>query len=397
MNAFEFQNPVKVIFGAGVIKQVGAEAAKLGKRVLVVSYAERKALQGVLDRICTELADAGLHAVPFYEVEPNPEIAMVARGVAAAKSIDADVVVGVGGGSAMDAAKAIAAGVFYEDDLWKMVYSRHDDIQAVPPTRALPTLMVPTLPATASEMNRCAVVTNAELGEKSYIWGDCLYPKVAILDPELTCSLPPSQTACGAVDTISHVLEIYLNGQDRSDLLHAWQEGVMCTVIANLPRALEYPMDTDVRAELMWSATCALNGWASPGDAWTPMHQVGHVLTTRHKVNHGTSLALVMPAWMESFKALKPERYEAFARNVMQIDPRDKTREQVIDEGLAAFRAFIDNVGVPTRLSQVGVTEADLPAIVADVRKVSFGADGMLACNPPVSADKLLEILKRAL
>ncbi|HRT29113.1 MAG TPA: iron-containing alcohol dehydrogenase, partial [Kiritimatiellia bacterium] len=201
MNAFEFQNPVKVIFGAGVIKQVGIETAKLGKRVLVVSYAERKALQDVLDRICTELADAGLHAAPFYEVEPNPEIAMVARGVAAAKSIDADVVVGVGGGSAMDAAKAIAAGVFYEDDLWKMVYSRHDDIQAVPPTRALPTLMVPTLPATASEMNRCAVVTNAELGEKSYIWGDCLYPQTAILDPELTCSLPPSQTACGAVDT----------------------------------------------------------------------------------------------------------------------------------------------------------------------------------------------------
>ena len=398
MNAFDFQNPVKVIFGVGTVARVGEEASRLGRRALVVSYSDPGPLAGVLDRVCASLAAAGVPAATFCEVEPNPEIGMVARGVEKAQAWAADVVVGVGGGSAMDAAKAIAAGACYEGgDLWNMVYSRHDDVKAVPPERALPTVMVPTLPATASEMNKCAVVSNAALGEKSYIWSDCLFPKAAIIDPELTYSLPPFQTACGAVDTVSHVLEIYLNGQDRSALLHAWQEGLMRTVMRYLPLALAEPGDAEARAELMWCATCALNGWASPGDAWTPMHQVGHVLTSRHKVNHGTSLALVMPAWMAHFKGQKPERYLAFARNVMRVDPHGKTKEQLIDEGIAAFRAFIERSGVPTRLSQVGVREADLPAIVADVKKVSFNADGVLACNPPVGADELLAILKEAL
>ncbi|MDX9866733.1 MAG: iron-containing alcohol dehydrogenase [Kiritimatiellia bacterium] len=396
MNPFEYQNPVRVVFGAGVVARLGGEAAKYGKQALVVSYAEHAALREVLDRACALLSAAGVRAETFYEVAPNPEIGMIARGVARAKACRADLVIGIGGGSAMDAAKAIAAGALYEGDLWNMVYSRHDDVRAVPPARALPTLMVPTLSATGSEMNMCAVVTNAALQEKSYIWSDCLFPKTALLDPGLTYSLPPFQTACGAVDTISHVLEIYINGQERSGLLHAWQEGVMRTVVRNLPLALADPCDAEARAELMWCATCALNGWASPGDAWTPMHQVGHVLTTRHSVNHGTSLALIMPAWMEHFKARKPGRYHAFARNVMKVDPHGKTRERIIDEGIAAFRSFIESAGLPTRLSQVGVSGADLPAIVADVKKVSFNAEGVLACTPPVGADELLQILVRA-
>ena len=398
MKPFEYQNPVKVIFGAGTFARAGEEAARLGKNALVVSYAEHAHLDDVLERACANLSAAGVAATPFYEVAPNPEIGMVARGVAAAKAARADLVVGIGGGSAMDAAKAIAAGVCYAGgDLWNMVYSRHDDVRAVPPDAALPTLMIPTLPATGSEMNMCAVVTNARLAEKSYIWSPCLFPKTAVLDPELTYSLPPFQTACGAIDTISHVLEIYLNGQDKSDLLHAWQEGLMRTVMQNLPSAIAQPDAADARAELMWCATCALNGWASPGDAWTPMHQVGHVLTTRHQVNHGTSLALIMPAWMTHFRNVKPDRYEAFARHVMRVDPHGKTREQIIDAGIEAFRGFIENSGVPTRLSKVGVKPADLAAIVADVKKVSFNADGMLACNPAVGEAELAAILASAL
>jgi len=241
MNPFEYQNPVKVIFGTGVIARVGEEAAKLGKKALVVSYADHAVFADVLACICAKLSASGVEAMPFYEVEPNPEITMVARGVEKAKAGAADLVIGVGGGSAMDAAKAIAAG------------------------------------------------------------------------------------------------------------------------------------------------------------AWTPMHQVGHVLTTRHKVNHGTSLALVMPNWMEHFKTLKPERYLRFARHVMQVDPHGKTKEAIITEGIASFRSFMERSGVSTRLSQVGIGEADLPAIISDVKKVSFNADGVLSCNPPVNEATLLEILKKAL
>lgn len=397
MNSFEYQNPVKVIFGTGTLNRAGEEIAKQGRKAFVVSYSD-KGCQAVLDRLSEQLRSSGLKEKRFLEVMPNPDILMVGRGIQQAKDWGADVVVGVGGGSAMDTAKAIAAGVLYPiDDPWKMVYSRHDNIQAVVPTETLPTVMIPTLPATGSEMNNCSVVSNRALGEKSYIWSACLFPKTAILDPELTYSLPAFQTACGGIDTISHVLEIYVNGQEKSDLLHAWQEGVMKTVLKNLPMALANPMDADARTELMWCATCALNGWASPGDAWTPIHQLGHVLTSRHQINHGSSLGLLMPAWIEVMKRYRPQPYYRFAVNVMGIDPKSGTQQQVIDAGSAAFRQYIGDSGLPIRLSEKGVVESDLPEIIKGVRKVSFNADGVLSGNPPITEDMLLAILKKAL
>jgi alcohol dehydrogenase YqhD (iron-dependent ADH family) len=398
VKSFDYRNPVKVIFGSGAFKRLGEQAAAIGNRALLVSYADHQVLRDVLERAQAQLSEHGVQATWFFEVEPNPEIGMVAQGVDAAKASGAEFVIGIGGGSVMDTAKVIAAGVHYHGgDLWNMVYSRHDEVSIVPPQQALPTLMVPTLPATGSEMNSTAVVSHHGLAVKSYIWSDCLYPRTAILDPRLTYTLPPLETACGAIDIISHVLEIYLNGQDQSDLLHAWQEGLMRTVVEHLPVALADPRHRRAREELMWCATCAINGWASPGDPWTPMHQIGHVLTARHQVNHGTSLALVMPAWMEHFKTVKPERYHRFARNVMKTDPHGKTHQQIIDDGIAAFRDFIDRAGLPTRLSQVGITESDLVLVFDDVRRISFNAHGLLSCNPPVTETQLREILKRAL
>lgn len=397
MKAFDFQNPVRVVFGAGTLARAGELAARLGRRALLVSYSDGGCARA-LDRLEGSLRAAGVESRRFCRVMPNPDISMIAEGAALARERGADLVVGVGGGSAMDSAKAIAAGALYGGgDLWRMVCSRHDREAAVPPEESLPTLMVPTLPATGSEMNNCAVVSNRALGEKSYIWSPCLFPKAAVLDPELTYSLPPFQTACGGVDTISHVLEIYLNGQDRSDLLHDWQEGVMRTVLRNLPAALADPRDADARAELMWSAACALNGWASPGDAWTPMHQVGHVLTSHFGLNHGTSLAVVMPAWMRYFKDRKPGRYYTFARNVMRADPHGKTRGEVVDAGIDGFQEFIRGSGLPASLGEAGIRAEDIPAIVEGVRTVSFNAEGALACNPPVTAGMLAEILEAAL
>ena len=382
MNSFIYCNPVKVVFGLGMLAQAGVEAAKLGKRAFVVSYDDRS-VTGTLAKLNGLLAAAGVASQEFLEVTPNPPIEMVAKGVEAAKAFGADFIVGVGGGSAMDAAKAIAAGVLYEHgDLWNMVYASHSNVTAKPPEKALPLLQIPTLPATGSEMNMCAVVSSSARRQKSYIWADCLYAKTAILDPELTYTLPPFQTACGGIDAISHVLEIFVNGQPKSDLLHDWQLGVIRTIVRNLPIVLANPTDAEARTELMWAATCGINGWASPGDAWTPMHQVGHVLTSRHGINHGASLAIMMPAWMDYFKRLKPAPYERFEREVMSI---------------ADFKAFIARCGVPTTLGEKGVTAADIPAIVEGVKTVSFSAEGVLASNPPVTEEMLGEILRKAL
>lgn len=397
MNNFEYYNPVRVLFGAGELKRIGEEAKKLGKNICLVSYKELNFLKPLMDKIERLLKEEGLNVFTFYEAEPNPEITTIARGADYCRTVQADVVIGVGGGSAMDAAKAIAAGVYYEGNLWNMVFSRYDHIDAVPPVKSLPTMMIPTLPATGSEMNNCAVVSNAALKEKSYIWSTCLYPKTSIIDPELTLTLPPFQTACAAADTISHVLEIYLNGEEDSDLQHYFQEGVMRTVIDNIGKVLKDPSDISARSHLQWAATCAINGWASPGDAWTPIHQVGHVLTSRHKVQHGASLAILIPAWMNYMYARRSERYFCFAKNVMQVEIKNKTQEEVIREGIERFRDFLGAIGVPQSLHEANITREDLPFIVEGVVKVSFGQDGMLKCIPPVSREDVLEVLKLAL
>lgn len=382
MNGFTYCNPVKVIFGLGSFSQAGVEAAKLGKRALVVTYGSKSA-EAPRAKLQQLLASAGVASQEFTEVTPNPTIEMVARGVEAAKAFAADFIIGLGGGSSMDAAKAVAAGVLYpHGDLWNMVYASHSNVTTIPPEQALPIMQIPTMPATGSEMNKCSVVSSEARRQKSYIWADCLFPKTAILDPELTYSLPPFQTACGAVDALSHVLEIFINGQDKSDLLHEFQLGVIKTIVRNLPIVLENPTDADARTELMWAATCAINGWASPGDGWTPMHMIGHALTACCGVNHGTSLALVMPAWMNHFKALKPAPYARFEKEVMSI---------------ADFKAFMAKCGVPTSLTEAGITENDIPKVVETVKTVAFNADGVLSSNPPATEQMVYDILKESL
>ena len=400
MYTFEFYNPVRVIFGAGKVDCAGTEAAKLGAKALVVSYEDHAFMTDLLDKIRDLVRAEGVETVDFFKVCDNPEVAMVAGGVELARSEGCDCVLAAGGGSVMDAAKAIAAGVCYEGDLWNMVYHRHDGSgtdEINPPSEALPMLMIPTLPATGSEMNMCSVLSNAELKEKSYIWAECIFPKTAIIDPELTVSLPPLLTACAAADTISHVLEIYINSQPDTPLQHYFQEGVMRTVIENVTRALDNPADLEARANLQWASTCAINGWSYPGDGWTPMHQLGHQLTARHGVNHGASLSIIMPAWMETFKTRRPEQYLRFAKRVMDVDPTGKSEQEIIDEGVAKFHGFLDCIGAPTSLGEVNVAEDDLAEIIEGVARVSFGPDGQLACNPPVSRDDLLAVLRKAL
>ena len=396
MNKFDFYNPVKLIFGEGQISRVGREAAKLGAKALVVSYKEHEFFADLLAKIESRLAKSDLEVATFYEVTANPTIEQVRRGVAACRDAGADLVIGVGGGSAMDAAKLIAAGALYDGDPWNMVVSRHDNVTVVPPEKALPMMMVPTLPATGSEMNCCGVVTNEETCEKSYAWAACLYPAVSIADPALTCSLPPYQTACGAADTISHVMEFYINGLEGTPLNNYIQEGVIATVMENVPLALEDPDDIDARANLQWASIVALNGWSQPGDAWTPMHQVGHVLSARYGLTHGASLSIVMPAWMRHLHGKRPERYVRFAERVLDIDVAGRDYADVAEEAIDTFESFIRGIGVETRLSDAAIPAGEIDAIAGDVVRISFGADGMLSSRPPVSRDDLVAILNLA-
>jgi len=397
VNRFEFHNPVRLIFGEGQVSRVGREAAGLGAKAVIVSYAEPGALGEVLATVERKVASRRVEVATFYEVTPNPTIEQVRRGVAACRDAKADLVIGVGGGSAMDSAKLIAAGVLYDDDPWKMVVARHDSVTAVPPKDALPLLMVSTLPATGSEMNCCAVATNEAACEKSYVWAPCLYPTVSIADPALTCTLEPYQTACGAADVISHVMEFTLNGLDAAPLNNRIQEGVILTVMDNVPLALADPDNIDARANLQWASIVALNGWSQPGDAWTPMHQIGHVLSARYGLTHGASLSIVMPAWMRRLHARRPDRYVQFAERVFGTGAAGRGPAEVAVEAIEKLEAFIRGIGVETRLGDAGIGAEEIPAIVDDVVRISFGPDGMLSSNPPVSRDDVEAILNLAL
>ena len=398
MENFIFYNPVKIVFGAGESKQTGLEAAKLGKNALVVSYKQHEFFEELLKDITSQLEEIGVKANVFYEVTANPTIDQVRQGVTVAKSEGVDVIIAVGGGSAMDAAKLIAAGVLYPSDPWDMIVTRHDNVTAVAPTEALPMVMVPTLPATASEMNPGAVVTNPETEEKSYVFAECLFPKVSILDPALTTTLPAYQTACGAADAISHALESYLNAPADTPLQDGMLESVIRTTVDNAKVALAEPSNISARSNLQWSASLAWNGWCNAGvNSWAPMHQLGHPMSAKFNLAHGASLAVVMPSWMRYILPNRLERLVKFATNAMNVNPAGKTEEQIANEGIDTFEKFLKEIGVPTTLSAANIPADAIDSLVEDVRKISLNDEGTLIGRPAVDIEGVREIYNLAL
>ena len=343
------------------------------------------------------LQDSGMEVITFYNISENPKMSEVLSGVDLCKQHGVDVLVGIGGGSVMDAAKLIAAGVLYEGDLWNMVFSRHDNSADIhPPQESLPVVMVPTVPATGSEMNPTAVVTNDTTKEKSYTWSVCMYPKVSIVDPELTCSLPPFVTACSAADTIAHVLEFHLTGFEDAPLNNRIQEGVMLTVLEQVGKVLSNPNDVTARAHLQWASIMALNGISQPGDGWTPMHQLAHVLSAQYDIPHGASLTIIMPAWMKYFYTTRLNRYVQFAQRVFQVSDDFGTKEDIALEGITRFEEFLKSIGVPTRLEYVDVNQEDIPMLAEEVVKISFGKDGFLQSRPPANKDDVINVYEMA-
>ena len=391
MEQFEYQNPVRVLFGEGNLDRIGEEAASYGKKALLVSYSSPVFFQNTLETIHTRLAESGVACLDFWEVTANPLLSQAEAGAAICRREKIDLVIGLGGGSVMDCAKVIAAGAVYPYEMRRMIKFSHSEGLDIPPTRSLPTIMIPTLPATGSEMNPTAVITDETIGKKSYVWEpSCLYPKTAILDPTLTVGLTPYQTACGAFDIIAHVIEAYFNADDvhyNMDLHDRMQLGVIRAVWDNIPRVMEKPDDLQTRGVLMWAASIALNGWLTSGTfGFTPMHQMGHVLSARYHATHGATLCCMMVAWLKYFEKREDGgRYRKFAWEFFGL-----SASEAADRMEETMRRY----GVQTRISQFGATEEDLPSLAADVVAVSFGPDGKLNSRPPLTYDDILNLYR---
>jgi alcohol dehydrogenase YqhD (iron-dependent ADH family) len=393
---FTFHNPTRLIFGAGTLSQLGKTVSAYGKKALVVTGGGSVRKNGTFDRAVLSLNEAGVAVAECSGVEPNPRLSSVLRGAEMARKEGCDVVVALGGGSTMDAAKVMAAALFYEGDLWDMF--PHGQNNRRLPEHALPIITVPTLAATGSEMNCGSVITNEETTIKSFVADPCLYPKVAIVDPELTMSVPKNQTAFGVCDLITHVTESYFNGVDGTPLQDRFAEGVILTAMEWGPKAVADGNDLEARAQVQWASVVALNGWVQVGTFGPyPVHMIEHVLSAHHDIAHGAGLSIVNPAWMRFAARSRPARFVQFAERIFGISPKHPEDPDAITEGIDRFEAFLRSIGCPTRLYEAGIGDALLDRYAEDTVLVAHDDRGRLPGRPAMTQADIVEVLRSAL
>ncbi len=366
MKNFTFYIPTKIIFGEGTIPKIGHEAKTFGKKALMVYGKSSIKKSGVYDVVKKSLDEAGLEVVEHSGVRPNPVLSHVLEGVRVAKREMVDFVLGVGGGSVVDEAKAIALGVHSEGNLWDY-YAGKATVKS-----ALPILAVLTLPATGSEMNLFSVITNDETRQKVGLGDDHLYPKVSILDPTVTYTISKEYTAYAAVDVISHLIEGYFTGKAPwTPIQDRFVEGLVRTIMECYERIVRDPKDYQGRATFMWTATLAWNGLGTTGigDFGVPMHMLEHPLSALYDIAHGAGLSITIPAWMTWASRKDSRKFAQFAQNIFNI--RAESIEEAAQEGISALKGWFDEIGSPTSFRAAGIPAADIEKIAENALELA--------------------------
>ncbi|MCK9196255.1 MAG: iron-containing alcohol dehydrogenase [Syntrophales bacterium] len=366
MQNFIFENPTKIIFGQGQIKRIGQEAARFGKKVLLVYGQGSIKKNGVYDQVMSSLSESQLSVVEFPGVRSNPVLSHAVQGIETAKREDVDVILAVGGGSVIDTAKTISAGVMADHDVWDL-FTYKKTIQA-----ALPVLTVVTISASASEMNAAAVITREEGRQKYSIRSLHIQPKVSILDPSVLFTLDRAYSAYSAVDAVTHMLEGYFNNTEAnpSPLQDGMVEGLMKTIMGATETILQQPEDYDARANMMWAATLAFNGLttAGMGQVALPVHMIEHSLSALYDIAHGAGLSIILPGWMKSQLQNKAGRFARLAREVFSV-PVEKDEEAAL-AGIDRLKKWFSLIGSP-----VSLREAQIPA--QDIEKIAENATAL--------------------
>ncbi len=393
---FEFYNPTRLVFGAGVLSRLGEVVRAHGMRALLVTGGGSVKKSGVFDRAVTSLKAAGVSVIECSGVEPNPRITTVRRGARIAREEVCDVIIALGGGSAMDASKAIAAAVFYDGDPWDMIY--HGQPDPYSPTRALPIITVPTLAATGSEMNMGAVISNEESQEKSFVQTECLYPRVALVDPELTVSVPKDQTAYGVCDLITHVTEGYFNGVDGTPIQDRFAEGVILTAMEWGPKAIADGNDLEARAQVQWASIVALNGWVNAGtNGGYPVHMIEHTLSAYHDITHAAGLAIINPSWMRFAAKANTPKFVQFAERIFGLSAKGPDDLECALSGIDRFEEFLKSIDCPTRFSELGIDDKLIETYAKETLRIIHDENGNLPGRPPMAEADIVEVLRAVL
>ncbi len=353
MNNFVFNNPTKILFGRETLPSIGKETRLLGGKVLLVYGQNSLRNNGTLDTILDSFQKADLVTVEFGGIQPNPLLSKVREGIQLVKQEKIEVVVGAGGGSVIDTAKAIAAGAVVEHDVWKFFIGKKGV------KKTLPVNTILTIPGSGSEMNSGMVLTNDDSKQKFGFGHRFLFPKTSILDPELTFTISPQYTAYGAIDAISHILEFYLTTEkDDLPVQQRFMEGLIHSIIGACNSCLAKPDNYNARADLMWATTLALNGLTASGlgKVGFPMHLLEHSLSGMYDTPHGAGLAALLPGWLHYFLSIKPQRLERLGKGVFPENiAHTASQDQAAADFISLFCTWMEKIEVPTSLERLGI------------------------------------------
>jgi alcohol dehydrogenase YqhD (iron-dependent ADH family) len=357
MNPFVFHNPTRLYYGQGQIEQhLATEVLKYGKQVLLVYGGGSIKRNGLYDKVTKILNEAGCRIFELSGVEPNPRLTTVKRGIEICKTEGIELILAVGGGSVLDASKAIAAGAKYDGDVWNF-YLRKDTIRD-----ALPLGTILTLAATGSEMNGGGVITNWETKQKLSAGSPHTYPKFSFCDPTNTYTVPADQTAYGIVDMMSHVFEQYFSHTPNAHLQEHLCEAVMKTIVEHAPDVIANPESYEARETIMYCATMALNGMISMGVTgdWA-CHGIEHEVSAIYDIPHGGGLAIIFPNWMKYVLDEGVDKFYKLATRVFDVNPEGKDKRQVALEGIEKVREFFNSIGAPSRLADYEIGDENIP------------------------------------
>ncbi len=353
MNSFVYDIPVKVYFGENQLGNLGDELKKFGSRVLLTYGGGSIKRSGLYDQITEEIRKAGLELFELSGIEPNPRIDSVRKGAQICKEEHIDVLLAVGGGSTIDATKYMAAGACVDHDPWEF-FSKWAPIE-----KALPIVTVLTLSATGSEMDPGGVISNPETKDKIGRLAPQLLPKVSFLDPTLTYTVNAYQTACGAADIMSHIMEVYFDMEQDLYMLDCFMEGLMKTVIKFAPVAIREPDNYEARANLMWASSWAINGFVNGGkqQEWS-CHPMEHEVSAIYDITHGLGLAILTPRWMEyCLDESTVSKYVQFGVNVFGIDASLPAME-IAKKSIQMLRDFLFGaLGLKSSFKEVGIDD----------------------------------------
>jgi len=386
---FSYLSPTKLIFGKDTENQVGEEIKLYSKKILLHYGGGSIKKSGLYSRIVESLKEAKIDFIELSGVQPNPRLSLVKEGIKACRENHVDFILAVGGGSVIDSAKAIAIGTLYDGDVWDFYTGK------ALPVKTLPVGVVLTIPAAGSEASKSSVITNEDGWYKRSLNIELIKPKFAIMNPELTFTLPPYQTACGVADIMAHIIERYFTTTAHVDLTDRLCEGALKAVIENAPLLFENTNNYDARAEIMWASTLAHNDLLSTGRIGDfASHQVEHEMSGIYDVAHGAGLAVVLPAWMKYTYSRDVTRFVKFAVRVWNVENYFDSPERTALEGIQRMTDFFKQIGLPTTLGELSILDDRLEEMAS---KCTNGGTKTVGNCTKLNKEDVLQVLKLAL